>query len=113
MNLRNIIVAGALVALASPVAALAQSPSTLTPAQAKDAALSQLTSYDRSQVTNILGLLQGGQITRETAAVQIDGVLSDSEAKAVTDVASKVPSLSNDAADAGQFFVDAAQPPSK
>jgi hypothetical protein len=113
MNLRNIIVAGAVLALASPVAALAQSPSTLTPAQAKDAVLGRLSSYDRTQVVNILGLLQGGQIDRQTAAVQIDGVLSDADTKTVLSVAGKVPSLSDDAQDAGAFLVDLEQPPSK
>jgi hypothetical protein len=112
MNLRNIIVAGAVLALASPVAALAQG-STLTPSQAQAQAYSNLTTYDRSQVVNILGLLQGGQIDRATAAVQIDGVLSDSESKAIAALANQVPSLANDASDAGQFLVDLAQPPSK
>ena len=109
MNLSKIALAGALLALASPLTVLAQSTSQNT-AAVQSAALATLSQDDRSQVQNILSLLSTGQISAVTAASQIDGVLSDGEAKSVLAVAKKA---NIDATDAGQFIVDLAHPPTK
>lgn len=109
MNLSKFALAGALLALASPLNVLAQSAPQNSSA-IQGAALATLSQNDRAQVQNILGLLSTGQISAVTAASQIDGVLSDGEVKSVLAVAKKA---NVDATDAGQFIVDLAQPASK
>lgn len=104
MNLHKLLLAGALLAFASPVAALAQ------PAQAQSAtvtaqtaALNALSSDHQAQVRNILALLHSGQIDKSSAATQIDAVLSDDESKAVLAQAAKI---NDGAADAGLFLAE-------
>lgn len=109
MNISKITLAGVLLALASPVAALAQS-APQNSAAIESAALGSLSYTDRRQVQNILGLLSVGQMDATSAAVQIDAVLSDSEVKSVLAEAKKA---NSDTEDAGQFLVDLAHPASK
>jgi hypothetical protein len=110
MNIQKLALAGAVLALASPVAALAQS-APQTPAQVKAAALNDLSSSDRRQVENILSLLETNQIDTTTAAAQIDSVLSDSESKAVLAESKKLKDA-NDPVDAGFFLATLVKPPS-
>jgi hypothetical protein len=109
MNFSKIALAGAFLALASPVAALAQT-APQNSAALESAALSSLSPDDRAQVQNVLSLLSNKQIDAAGAAAQIDAALSDDEAKSLLAQAKKA---NIDAADAGQFIVDLAQPPSK
>ena len=109
MYFSKIALAGALLALASPVAALAQS-APQNPAAIQNAALETLSQTDRGQVRNILGLLSTGQIDATTAASQIDAVLTDSEIASVLVIAKNA---NNGLQDAGDFLVSLAQPPSK
>ena len=107
MYFSKILLAGAFLALASPVAVLAntsQSPAT------ESAALNRLSQSDRAQVQNVLGLLSVGQVDAGTAVAQIDAVLSDNEVKSVLAYAKEA---NIDAQDAGQFLVDLARPSSK
>jgi hypothetical protein len=108
MYFSKIFLAGAFLALVSPVAALANAPQT--PAAIESAALNTLSQSDRAQVQNVLGLLSVGQVDAETAVSQIDAVLSDSEAKSVLAYAKQA---NSDTQDAGQFLVDLARPSSK
>lgn len=113
MNVRHIAVAGAFFALAAPLAAVAAPQNaTLSPSQAVSAALNDLSSGDRTQVRNILSLLQNGQIDAGSAAAQIDAVLSTDESKAVLGEAAKVAGQS-DEADAGVALATLVKPPSK
>ncbi len=109
MNISKIALAGVLLSLASPLAAEAQSASQNS-SQIENAALANLSYNDRMQVQNVLGLLSVGQIDANTAVLQIDAVLSDSEAQSVLSEAKKA---NSDANDAGQFLVDLAHPTSK
>jgi hypothetical protein len=109
MYFSKIALAGAFLALASPVAALAQSAPQNT-AAIESAALGTLSQSDRAQVQNILSLLSTSQIDAVTAASQIDAVITDGEAKAVLAEAKKA---NISAEDAGDFLVDLAHPPSK
>jgi hypothetical protein len=109
MYFSKIALACALIALASPVVALAQS-APQNPAAIESAALGSLSQSDRAQVQNILGLLSVGQIDAGTAAIQIDAALSDGEAQSVLAEAKK---SNSDANDPGRFLVDLAQPSSK
>lgn len=104
MKVHKLALIGAVLALASPVYALAQS-TQLTVAQAQSAALNALKPSDRAQVRNILALEQSKQIDAGSAAVQIDSVLSDNEAKAVLAEAAK---SNSKAADAGVFLASSA-----
>lgn len=109
MKFSKVALACALLALASPVVALAQgAPQNL--AAIESAALGTLSQPDRAQVQNLLSLVSVGQLDATTAAVQIDAVLSDSEIKSVLDEAKKA---NSDAQDAGKFLVDLTHPPSK
>lgn len=108
MYVSKIALAGALIALASPVAALASAPQNSAAVQS--AALATLNQTDRAQVQNVLGLLSTGQIDAVTAASQIDAVLSDGEVSSILAEAKKA---NVDAQDAGQFLVELAKPPSK
>jgi hypothetical protein len=103
MNIQKLALAGALLALASPVTALAQQNTS----SVQSAALNDLSSDHRRQVENLLSLLSTKQIDAGTAAVQIDSVLSDSEVKAVLAEATKAHS---DQTDAGMFLAQLAQP---
>jgi hypothetical protein len=109
MTFSKVALAGALFALATPVVALAQNVPQNAPAL-ENAALSSLTPYDRSQVQNLLALLSSKQIDAGTAAVQIDGVLSEDEVKSLVAQAKKA---NVDTDDAGTFIVDLAQASSK
>lgn len=109
MNISKITLAGVLLALASPVGALAQTVPQNS-AAIESAALGSLSPTDRAQVQNILALLATGQMGASTAAVQIDAALSDSEVKSVLAEAKKA---NNDTADAGQFIVELASPTNK
>lgn len=109
MKFSKVALAGALVALASPVVALAQT-APQNPTAIENAALGSLQSYDRAQVQNVLGLLSSKRIDAATAASQIDAVLSDDEVKSLLAQAKKA---NVEADDAGQFLVDLAQAPSK
>jgi hypothetical protein len=109
MYLSKIYLAGALLAFATPVAALAQS-APQNAAAIQSAALSGLSQTDRAQVQNILGLLNVGQMDATTAAVQIDAALSDSETQSVLAQAKKA---NIDTQDPGQFLVDLAHPATK
>ncbi len=73
-------------------AALAQSedqgpPSQLQQARdaAKTAALNDLNSDHRAQVQTILQQVQSGSVSMDDAVKQVDGILSDTEKKAVLD----------------------------
>lgn len=109
MNISKIAVTALVLALASPLVALAESPPQNASA-VESAALGRLSQSDRAQVQNVLGLLSVGQLGASTAVLQIDAVLSDSEAKSVLAEAKKV---NLDAEDAGQFLVDLAHPANK
>jgi hypothetical protein len=109
MKFSKLALAGAFLALASPVLALAQG-TPQSSAAIESAALGGLSQTDRAQVQNILGLLSVGQMDATTAAVQIDAVLSDSEIKSVLDEAKKA---NSDAQDAGRFLVDLTHSPGK
>lgn len=109
MNISKITLAGVLLALASPVAALAQS-TPQNSAATESAILGSLSDTDRAQVQNILALLSTGQMEPSTAAVQIDAALSDSEMKSVLAEAKKA---NSDAEDAGQFLVELVHPAGK
>jgi hypothetical protein len=109
MRFANIVLAGALLALASPLVALAQAVPQDS-ATVESAALGSLSQNDRAQVQNILALLSTGQIDATTAAVQIDAALSDAE---VNSVLAEAKRSNSDAQDAGTFLVDLAQRPSK
>jgi hypothetical protein len=109
MKVLKITLAGVLLALASPVVALAQS-APQNSAAIESAALGSLSDTDRAQVRNILALLSTGQMEASTAVVQIDAVLSDSEVKSVLAEAKKA---NSDVEDAGQFIVDLEHPVSK
>ena len=109
MNITKLTFAGALLALATPVAALAQM-APQNPAAIQSAALGTLSQDDRAQVQNILALLSTGQMEASTAVIQIDSVLSESEMKSVIAQAKKA---NSHAEDAGQFLVDLAHPTGK
>lgn len=105
MKLSKFVLAGAILALASPVAALAQN------ASAETAALNAISSDHRAQVQNVLALLETNQIDAGTAAIQIDSILSDSEQQALLDQAAK--QHVSDQNDAGVYLSDLVKPPSK
>jgi hypothetical protein len=109
MYFSKIALAGALLALASPVVALAQD-APQNSAAIQSAALGSLSPSDRAQVRSVLALLSTNEISAGAAASQIDAVLSDDEVKSVLAQAKKA---NIDAQDAGEFLVDLAHPPSK
>jgi hypothetical protein len=105
MNLHKLAFAGALLAFASPIAALAQQNNT-----AETAAINAISSDHQAQVRNVLSLLSTKQIDAGTAAVQIDAVLSDDETKAILAQAAKAHS---DQTDAGAYLASLVAPPSQ
>ena len=109
MSISKLGVIAVILALASPVVALAQS-SPQNSSAIESSALGTLSYTDRAQVLNVLGLLSVGQMEASTAVLQIDAVLSDGEVKSVLAEAKKA---NIDAEDAGQFLVDLAHSPNK
>ena len=109
MNIAKVALAASLFALGTPLAAQAQSvPANYAAIQS--AALGTLSPDSRFQVRNILGFFTSGQLDANTAAAQIDAVLSESEAKSVLEQAKKA---NITAEDPGQFLVGLARPPGK
>ncbi|HEY9179297.1 MAG TPA: hypothetical protein VIO32_01180 [Candidatus Baltobacteraceae bacterium] len=104
MNVHKIALAGALLAFATPLAALAQSAPQAAPTLTT--VLNTLSQNDRAQVRNILALLESKQLDSETAATQIDSFLTDNESKSVLALAPKDANQS----DAGEYIVTLAQP---
>ena len=104
MNVQKIALAGAMLALTTPVAAFAQTTPQTAPTLT--AVLNTLTQNDRAQVRNILALLTSKQMDSETAATQIDSFLTDDESKTVLALAPKDANQT----DAGEYIVTLAQP---
>jgi uncharacterized membrane protein YvbJ len=104
MNVHKLALACAVLALASPVAVLADTAPQTAPATTLSSVLNTLTSSDRAQVQSILALLHSNQMNKESAATQIDSFLTDDESKAVL-------ALSKDSTqtDAGEYIVTLAQ----
>jgi hypothetical protein len=97
MNVRNLLLAGAMAALVFPAAALAQSApdggygpppevrAQLEQArsQAKTAAFNDLSADHRTKVQAIIAQVQDGSLDPRDASTQIDAILSPAESQAV------------------------------
>src|SRR5579862_2211961 len=98
MVIRRLLFAGVMAALASPLAALAQTPPAgpfggpspemraqfqKIRAQYQTAALNDLSADHRAKVQAILAQVQSGSLDRRDAATQIDGILTPAESQAV------------------------------
>lgn len=105
-SLRNVLLAGVVMALVSPVAALAQAAPPDGPPQgpppemraqfeqardqAKTAAMNDLSADHRAKVQAIIAQVQSGSLDPRDAGTQIDGILSPSESQAVLGEAQKL-----------------------
>jgi hypothetical protein len=95
MNVRNLLLAGAMAALVFPAAAFAQDDSMRAQfeqarTQAKTAAFNDLSADHRAKVQAIIDRVQSGSLDPRDAGSQIDAILTPAESQAVLGEAQKL-----------------------